>query len=228
MPVAVQAFVDKIRREPALSQSLSVLLEAAQGNDLSAPKMTYDEFLDWVDEDTLAEWVDGELLMTSPASDRHQDLVRFFTSVLSVYVETHQLGVIRPAPFQMKLARTGREPDLFFVANAHLDRFRPSYLDGPADVVVEIISLESLERDRGAKFVEYESAGVPEYWLIDPLHRWVECYQLNAEGQYETVFAGREGRYASAQLPGFWLRIEWLWQVPLPPILTILRELQVL
>ena len=41
------------------------------------PKMTYEEFLAWADEDTLAEWVDGEVVMTSPASNRHQDLTAF-------------------------------------------------------------------------------------------------------------------------------------------------------
>ncbi len=38
-------------------------------------KMTYEEFLVWADEDTLAEWVDGEVVARSPESDRHQDLV---------------------------------------------------------------------------------------------------------------------------------------------------------
>jgi len=65
--------------------------------------LTYEEFLAWTDEDTLAEWVDGEVVMTSPASDRHQDLVRFLTSVMSMYVETRNLGIVRPAPFQMRL-----------------------------------------------------------------------------------------------------------------------------
>ncbi|MBN1891138.1 MAG: hypothetical protein JW850_24285, partial [Thermoflexales bacterium] len=52
------------------------------------PKMSYEEFLAWADEDTLAEWVDGEAVMTSPASNRHQDLARFLSAVMSIYVET--------------------------------------------------------------------------------------------------------------------------------------------
>ena len=87
------------------SRLLEVLVAPA-----SPRKMTYDEFLAWANEDTLAEWVDGEVVMYSPASNRHQDLARFLTSVLGIYVETHSLGVIRPAPFQMKLEH-GREPD---------------------------------------------------------------------------------------------------------------------
>ncbi len=190
-------------------------------------RMTYEEFLAWADEDTLAEWVDGEIIMTSPASDLHQDLLRFLTAVLSVFVEARDLGVIRPAPFQMKLARSGREPDLLFVAHTNRDRLGSTYLDGPADLVVEIVSPESIGRDRGEKFAEYEAAGVPEYWLLDPQRRWAEFYRLEGE-RYRLALAGSEGEYRSAVLPGFRLRLEWLWQQPLPPVLAVLRELGVI
>ena len=200
---------------------LEVLLSPAP-----PPRMTYEEFLDWTDEDTLAEWVDGETVMTSLASDRHQDLVRLLTALLSVFVETHDLGVIRPAPFQMKLEQ-GREPDLLFLASAHLDRLRETFLEGPADLVVEIVSPESVGRDRGEKFTEYEAGGVGEYWLLDPQRRWAEFYQLE-EGRYRLIFAGQEGEYRSAALPDFWLRVAWFWQSPLPRILDVLRELELI
>jgi Uma2 family endonuclease len=186
-------------------------------------KMTYEEFLAWADEDTLAEWVDGEVVMYTPASDRHQDLARFLTSVLGVYVETHSLGVIRPAPFQMKLEH-GREPDLLFVAQEHLKRLKETHLDGPADLAVEVVSPESVGRDRGEKFYEYAQGGVPEYWLIDPQTKQAEFYQLE-EGRYRVAFSGDEGRYQALVLPDFWLRVEWLWQDPLPAVLDVVREL---
>lgn len=82
-------------------------------------------------------------------------------------------------------------------------------------------------RDRGEKFYGYEAGGVQEYWLIDPERRQVEFYQLGADGRYQLKFGGREGVYRSEVLPGFWLKVEWLWQEPLPPVLTVLRELKV-
>ena len=190
------------------------------------PKMTYDEFLAWADEDTLAEWVDGEVVMTSPASNRHQDLTGFLESVLRSFVETRQLGIVRSAPFQMKLEH-GREPDLLFVAQEHCGRLKRNYLDGPADLVIEVISPESAGRDRGEKFYEYAQGGVPEYWLIDPDSRWAEFYQL-AEGRYRLTFEGRTGEYHAVVLPGLWLRVEWLWQEPLPKVLDVLRQLAVI
>lgn len=189
-------------------------------------KMTYEEFLDWVDEDTYAEWVDGEIIMMSPASDRHQDIVRFLTTLLSIYCETYDLGIIRPVPFQMKTGAElpGREPDVLFLHRDHLDRRQETYLDGPADLVIEIVSPESLGRDRGDKFVEYEAGGVLEYWLIDPQREQAEFYRLGDDGRYRLVTPDAGGVYHSAVLTDFWLRVDWLWQEPLPPTEEILLE----
>jgi Uma2 family endonuclease len=169
-------------------------------------KLTYQEFLQWCDEDTWAEWVDGDVVMVSPASSRHQDLVRFLVAVLSTVAETHDAGVVLPAPFQMKMTRSGREPDLLFVARQHLDRLKESHREGPADLVVEIVSPDSGARDRGEKFYEYEEAGVAEYWLVDPDRRRLECYELGHGGRYRLAFAGERGVHESRVLPGLWFR----------------------
>lgn len=188
--------------------------------------ITYEEFLDWADEDTLAEWVDGKIVMTSPASTIHQTIAGFLLKVMGIYAETHKVGVMISSPFQMKL-ENGREPDLLFIANDHLSRLKPTYLEGPADLVVEIVSPESTGRDRGEKFTEYEAGGVLEYWLIDPQRRWAEFYQLR-NGRYHLAYAGEAGDYHAQVLPGFWLRVEWLWPQTMPPVLEVLRMLQVI
>jgi Uma2 family endonuclease len=204
---------------------LMVRPETAESSrhETSQRTMTYEEFLAWADEDTLAEWVDGRVVMTSPASRRHQDLSDFLTSVLRTHVESGQLGAVLSAPFQMKLQQ-GREPDVSFVARQHLDRLQETYLDGPADLAIEIVSRESAPRDRGDKFYEYEAGGVAEYWLIDPEREWAEFYRLE-EQRYRVVFSGEQGVYQSQVLPDFWLRVEWLWQDPLPPAEDVLLEI---
>lgn len=217
--ITVQELVRRIEEEPALRQRLAALLAEPQRS-----RMSYEEFLEWADEDTLAEWVDGEVVMYSPASSRHQSIADFLTGVMRIFVEQRGLGIVLSAPFQMKLER-GREPDLLFVAREHLDRLKETYLEGPADLVVEIMSLDSIARDRGEKFYEYAQGGVSEYWLIDPHVEWAEFYHLGEDGRYRTAFAGAEGEYHSCALPGFWLRVEWLWQTPLPAVLDVVREL---
>ncbi len=199
---------------------LDVLLAPSQ-----PARMTYEEFLDWADEDTLAEWVNGEVIMTSPASLRHQNIGGFLFQVMSVFVEQNNLGEVILPPFQMKLARSGRESDLLFVAREHLHRLGATYLSGPADLVVEIISPESVGRDRGDKFYEYEQAGIPEYWLLDPQARRAEFYQLDPAGVYRLIAPDQAGVYRSAVLAGFWLQVAWLWQQPLPQPLRVLGEI---
>jgi len=162
----------------------------------------------------------------TPASLAHQRILTFLAQLMGTYVESKELGLVIPAPFQMKLAKSGREPDLMFVAAEHLDRLRETHLEGPADLVVEILSPESMGRDRGEKFYEYAQAGIPEYWLIDPEGEQAEFYVLKRPGRYQLEMAGSEGIYRSSVIPGFWLKIEWLWKTP--RVLDALRELGVL
>ena len=199
-------------------------LTDSQANDTQA-KISYEEFLEWMNDERHAEWVNGEIIEMSPISDRHEDLSGFLKPLLRHFVEAHQLGIIRSEPFQMKpaLSLPGRAPDFFFVATSHLDRMRSTYLEGPADLVVEIISPESRARDRGDKFFEYEQGGIPEYWLIDPVREQAEWYQLGADGIYRTAALDEQGRYHSVVLPGLWLQESWLWQTPLPPLLSVLK-----
>ena len=108
-------------------------------------KVSYEEFLDHCDEDTLAEWVDGDIIMASPASDRHQDLCSFFDSILRIYAETKKIGVIRIAPFQMRLSEvpSGREP-------GHASPFPLSHSSPEADLSEERIPVSMTVGNEGA------------------------------------------------------------------------------
>lgn len=189
-------------------------------------RMTYEEFLDWAGEDTWAEWVDGEVIIMSPASKNHQRLNRFLTMILGAFIESRDLGELLFAPFLMKLSTrpSGREPDLVFVSKDHLNRLKDTYLDGPADLVVEIVSPESQIRDRGEKFYEYEEAGVSEYWMLDQIRKQAEFYELGVDGKYERIEVGDDGIFRSRVLKGLWLKVDWLWQEPLLPLMTVLKE----
>lgn len=191
--------------------------------------VSWEQFLDWLDEDVRAEWVDGEVFVMSPSSLPHQLVMLFLARVLAAFIEAKELGVLLLPPFLMRLPNrpSGREPDLMFIANQHADRVQNTYLDGPADLVVEIVSPDSDARDRGEKFVEYEQASIPEYWVIDPRRRQAYFYQLTTEAGYDLGQLDAEGVYRSAVLAGFWLRPAWLWQRPLPAVAEITRQLGV-
>jgi Uma2 family endonuclease len=191
--------------------------------------MTYEEFLRWADEDMHAEWVNGVVIPKSRSTDAHQELGGFLICLLGFFVEEHRLGVINYASFQMKagLDLPGREPEIFFVANEHLSRRREMYLEGPADLVIEIGTPDSRATDRGDKYAEYEAGGVPEYWILDQPRRQAEFNLLGPDGRYHLAPIGDGGIFHSRVLPGFWLKVEWLWQDPLPRVREVLRELGV-
>jgi len=189
-------------------------------------KISYDEFLKKY-SGVHAEWVDGEVIQLMTASDRHQDLVRWLITLLSLFVEAYDLGWLRPAPFNMQLPHLnrGREPDILFVSADRLHIVRQVQLAEAADLAIEITSPESMGRDRGDKFVEYEAAGVREYWLIDPDRKQAEFYQLTETGRYRLATFDSQGCFHSSVLPGFWLKVDWLWQEPLPKVMGIVRQL---
>lgn len=192
-------------------------------------KISYDEFLRKY-SGVHAEWIGGEVITLITASNRHQDLVDWLIAILRMFVETYNLGWIRSAPFNMQMPHLerGREPDILFVAQERLHIVQSSHLAEAADLVIEIVSPESIGRDRGEKFVEYEAAGVREYWLIDPDRQQAEFYRLTEAGRYHLIFPGDEGIFRSEVLSGFWLKTEWLWQEQLPKVLDTARELRLL
>ncbi len=189
-------------------------------------KMSWEEFLAWVDEDVWAEWVNGEVLVMSPASNLHQDLVGFLSALMRFWAEAHDLGVVRTEPFLIKLPKPlpARAPDIIFIAKENLYRITTNFFDGAPDIVVEIISPESRARDRGEKFYEYERAGVKEYWLIDPDRKQAEFYRRGEDGIFRLVAVSEREVFRSEVLKGFWLKVEWLWQEPLPSLMSVLKE----
>ncbi len=128
-------------------------------------RMTYEEFLAWADEDVHAEWEDGEVIIFMPPKTRHQDIATFLATLLRLFVDFFRLGEVLTALFEMKATPNSpaREPDILFVAREHQDRLTEDRLEGPADLIVEFISDDSVHRDRVRKFYEYQGAGVGEW-----------------------------------------------------------------
>lgn len=188
------------------------------------PKMTFEEFIEWADEDTFAEWADGEVHFMSPATSWHQRLVLFIGSVMQQWVESRGAGMVRVAPYLMKFkGGSGREPDVLFVATEHLERDKVTYLDGPADIAVEIVSPSSRANDR-TKAEVYAQGGVGEYWMIDVERERADFMVLRDDGTYGKMAVGGDGIFRSTVLDGFWLRVEWLFAEQPPPLLHVLRE----
>ena len=155
----------------------------------------------------------------------HQRTALFLAALLQAFVKTYHLGEIFIAPLIMRLGegKSGREPDVLFVAAEHTHRITEDYLDGPADLVVEIISDDSVTRDRTRKFHEYQAGGVREYWVIDPRpgRQQADFYVLDEAGQYRPILPTPDGIYHSPVVTGFWLRLAWLWEETPDPLAAL-------
>jgi Uma2 family endonuclease len=164
----------------------------------------------------------------SPVSMEHQLLLTFLVQVVGMFVDHHQLGKVFFASFLMRLSAipSAREPDLIFVTKKREALFQRLFLDGPADLAVEIVSPWSVRRDERDKFREYELAGVKEYWLLDPARKSADFYTLGSDGRYSPVAIGEDGFFRSRVVDGFFLRPEWLWNAPSP--MDVLRQLGVI
>jgi len=198
-------------------------------------KMSYAEFLAWSDEDTHAEWVAspdgevGEVIIFMPPKSIHQATVGFLFQLLGLFVNLFHLGRLHVAPLEMKAEPHGssREPDLLFVAQENLARLTEERLVDPADLIIEVISDDSVHRDRHDKYREYRDAGVREYWVVDsrPDKQRADFFRLDAGGDYELYATEDEEKVASAVLTGFWLRPTWLWQADTLNPLTCCLEI---
>jgi len=191
--------------------------------------MTEEAFVAWCDEDVKAEWVNGEVIEMTPSNVKHVDIAGFLLILMRAFATHHNLGtVLGPeCPIRLAAQRTRRVPDLLFVAQERADIIQPTHIEGPPDLVVEIVSPESVARDWREKYLEYEAAGIREYWVVDPMAERVEAYALDEAHRY-AVLPEKEGRIESRILPGFFLQPAWLWQETLPNPLEVLKTLGVL
>lgn len=185
---------------------------------------TFSEFLELVREDQKADLLGGMIFMASPESSEHNDLLRWLTVILDLFIEERRLGRLTINKVAYRFTdRTAPEPDLGFVAANRVACIKSGYVDGPPDLAVEIVSPESVERDYENKRRRYEEGGVGEYWIIDPLDS-TATFLVRESG----AFAERlpvDHVYHSRVLDGFEFDVRWLWQKPLLPTLPIVRRL---
>jgi len=194
-----------------------------------SPRMTEEEFVAWCDEDIRAEWVNGKVIIMSPANDDHEDLFGWLLSVLRLFVRHRDAGIVRGGNTQVRFVsqRTRRIPDILFIDKSRREIVHRNHVEGPPDLLIEIVSPDSQSRDRREKFMEYQAGGVREYWIIDPMSENVEMYSLSAEGSYQVVQPSGQV-ISSVVLAGFTLETEWLWESNRPSEIDVLKRLGVI
>ena len=172
---------------------------------ITAPvrKLTYADYCRTPDDERY-ELLDGELIMSPSPNRAHQDICLELGALLHTYVKESGLGKIYIAPFDVVLSETNVvQPDLLFIANERTHIITPDNVQGPPNLVVEILSPSTANRDRTLKRALYAQYGVPEYWLVDPDARTVTVLRLGAAGFTVVAHYGAGETLTSPTLPGF-------------------------
>lgn len=163
------------------------------------------------------EWVEGTVYSMAPTGLKHEEIRDYLRDLLRSYFSLRPIGRVVGEPFVMRLPefpKRRREPDLMVILNTN-PQLKEIYMDGAADICIEIISPATASVDRGDKFVEYEKGGVTEYWLIDPIRKEALFYKSNDEHVY-TPQQIENGLYTTSQMPNFGLEVATLWQAQVP------------
>src|SRR4051812_11996140 len=151
----------------------------------------------------LVEFSHGSLEVLVMPTTSHQLIVLYLYRVFEAFVSAGGLGTVLVAPLRVRLwPGKFREPDLVFLRAQHAARIGELFWDG-ADLVMEVVSDDDRRRDLETKRREYAQAGIPEYWIVDPLLARITVLRLDGPAYAVHGEFPRGTRATSHLLPGF-------------------------
>jgi Uma2 family endonuclease len=150
--------------------------------------------------------------------------------VIELFVKRRKLGRVYGPDFTTRLTLkhkvVRRDPDVMFVSTESMPRATRTVLNGPPELAVEVVSPDSEFRDFNQKFLEYQEAGVREYWIVNPASQQIHLF---VRDEKTNGFAPRdpdaEGRYQSSVLPGIWFRGKDLFVDDRPDAVELLNRI---
>ncbi|MDR1443679.1 MAG: Uma2 family endonuclease [Treponema sp.] len=175
--------------------------------------VTYEDYLEWEGSERY-EIINGEAFMMSSPTVEHQTLVRKILVKFDAFLEGKPCEVF-PAPLDVRLFPeedksddTVVQPDIFVVCDK--SKLSKGSVDGPPDLVIEIVSPSNTQKIMFLKFEAYLNAGVREYWVLDPEEKKVQVHVLR-EGRYISSAYKKDAVIPVSVLPPFSLDLKTLW-----------------
>ncbi len=152
--------------------------------------------------------------MAPAPGSRHQAILRNLEFLMWNFVKDNRLGQVFFAPFDVILSNEDVvQPDLLFVSQERREIITERGCEGPPDLVVEVLSPSTQQRDRELKRKLYAQYGVLEYWLVDIETRSVEVLRLGAEDFISQGSYSSEGYVVSQVLPELSMPVNQVFQV---------------
>ncbi len=198
MQVLDKDIIQRIVHSPAMPRYISVL------NDLwTKEKKKRKQFYEEMNESQKVEFIEGEIIVHSPAKDIHIAVQQNLSAIVSTYVITKKLGKVRGEKALVRLTRNDFEPDLSYFSKVSASKIKDDTLFFPSpDLVIEILSTSTEKTDRGIKFKDYELHGVKEYWIVDTSKKIIEQYILQ-KGKFDLAVKAKTGEINCNTLKGF-------------------------
>ena len=174
------------------------------------PSQARRQFYDDISDDVKAEFIEGEIIVHSPARLLHSELRWQIETLLRMLVRDHQLGgQVLSEKACCHFPRNSYEPDVVYFGLEKAARLKPETVIFPVpDLAIEILSESTEKRDRGVKFEDNETHGVAEYWIIDAEKPVLEQYAIGEDGRYELRVKSGTGELISPVLGGLTLSIK--------------------
>jgi Uma2 family endonuclease len=172
------------------------------------PRKTVEDFLK-LPEGSLAELIDGELLMTPSPRPTHQRIVANILFAMESFLRAHpSVGTLHLSPLDVHLPSGDIvEPDLIYVSKARTHIVQ-DWIRGAPDLLIEVVSPVHPERDLFVKRNLYARNGVLEYWIVQPDDKAVEVLRLS-DAVYQPAGWFRSGEIVTTPLlPGFLLPVD--------------------
>ncbi len=181
---------------------------AALNDRLLAESAERRRFYEEMTDDEKVEFIEGEIVIHSPARSRHLSAKLNLARMLNIYVDLHQLGVVYDEKCLCVFPRNDYEPDVVFFCPEKSSSFTPDTMKFPVpDFVVEVLSESTENRDRGVKFEDFEAHGVAEYWIVDAQTEIVEQY-VAENGHFRLQLKSGSGEIVSRVIVGFCVPIQ--------------------
>ncbi|HEV2211464.1 MAG TPA: Uma2 family endonuclease [Verrucomicrobiae bacterium] len=170
---------------------------------LEQERQLRDKFRSEVSAGVKAEFINGEVIVHSPATTRHTIVRMHLSLLLTTYARMNRLGLVLDEKAMISLSRNDYEPDVLFFSAPQAARIQPGQLLFPTpDFIAEVLSASTVDRDRGVKFRDYAAHGVPEYWLLEPEAATLEQHELKGSA-YALRLKASSGHVRSLAIPGF-------------------------
>ena len=146
-------------------------------------KLTYDDFVQFPDDGLRHELIDGEHYVTPSPNTKHQRVSLNLILLIGGWLEHNPIGQLFHAPFDVVFSKFDVvEPDLLYLSNARAaESLTPQHVRGVPELVIEIGSPGTRQRDETVKRRLYERSGVSEYWVADPEIDTIRVYRREGD-----------------------------------------------